>query len=116
MKRDDRDGRDYLIEVNPRSWLWVALATSCGVNLPHACWLDAVGRPRTWPAGHRGGRRWMLAGKHLAGSVRELRRGEWSLRPFLSSLRPPISDGVIDPRDPRPALALYSRMARRRRA
>ena len=58
----------------------------------------------------------MLAGKHLAGSVRELRRGEWSLRPFLSSLRPPISDGVIDPRDPRPALALYSRIARRRRA
>ena len=115
VKRDDRDGRDYLIEVNPRSWLWVGLATSCGVNLPHACWLDAVGHPRTWPAGHRGGRRWMLAGKHLAGSVRELRRGEWSLQPFLSSLRPPISDGVIDPRDPRPALALYSRVARRRR-
>ena len=112
MKRDDRDGRDYLIEVNPRSWLWVGLATSCGVNLPYACWLDAVGRPRTWPTGHRGGRRWVLASKHLAGSARELRRGEWSLRPFLSSLRPPISDGVIDPRDPRPALALYSRIAR----
>ena len=116
VKRDDRDGRDYLIEVNPRSWLWVGLATSCGVNLPYACWLDAVGHPRTWPPGHRGGRRWVLASKHLAGSARELRRGEWSLRPFLSSLRPPISDGVIDPRDPRPAVALYSRIARRRRA
>jgi D-aspartate ligase len=114
VKRDDRDGRDYLIEVNPRSWLWVGLATACGVNLPYACWLDAVGRPRTWPAGHRGGRRWILASKHLAGSVREVRRGEWGLRPFLSSLRPPIADGVIDPRDPRPALALYSRIARRR--
>jgi len=115
VKRDPRDGRDHLIEVNPRSWLWIGLATACGVNLPHACWLDAVGRPRTWPAGHRGGRRWMLAGKHLLGSARELRRREWRLRPFLASLRPPIGDGVIDLRDPRPALVLYGRALRRRR-
>ena len=27
VKRDPRDGRDYLIEVNPRSWLWISLAT-----------------------------------------------------------------------------------------
>ena len=114
VKRDPRDGRDYLIEVNPRSWLWIGLATACGVNLPHACWLDAVGRPRAWPAGHRSGRRWILAGKHLVGSAREIRRGDWSLRPFLGSLRPPLSDGVIDPRDPRPALALYGRVLRRR--
>jgi predicted ATP-grasp superfamily ATP-dependent carboligase len=114
-KRDPRDGRDYLIEVNPRSWLWVGLATAVGVNLPHACWLDAAGRPRTWPAGHRSGRRWMLATKHVAGSVREIRRGEWSTRSFLMSVRPPIRDGVLDLRDPRPALALYRRTLRRGR-
>ena len=28
---------------------------------------------------------------------------------FLRALRPPIIDGVLDPRDPRPALALYAR-------
>jgi predicted ATP-grasp superfamily ATP-dependent carboligase len=113
VKRDPRDGRDYLIEVNPRSWLWVGLATACGVNLPHACWLDAVGRPRAWPAGHRSGERWMLAGKHLVDSAREIRGGDWSVRPFLRSLRPPITDGVLDVRDPQPALALYERHARR---
>lgn len=113
-KRDARDGRDYLIEVNPRSWLWVGLATNCGVNLPYAAWLDAVGRPRTLPDGHRSGLRWILATKHLAGSLREIRRGEWTARAFASTLRPPVVDGVLDLRDPRPALALYARALRRR--
>jgi predicted ATP-grasp superfamily ATP-dependent carboligase len=113
-KRDPRDGRDYLIEVNPRSWLWIGLATACGVNLPYVAWRDAVGLPAALPAGHRGGRRWILTAKHVAGSVGEIRRGEWSARAFAATLRPPLMDGVIDPRDPRPALALYARALRRR--
>lgn len=115
VKRDPRDGRDYLIEVNPRAWLWIGLATSCGVNLPHAAWLDATGSPRAWPAGHRDDRRWFLAGKHLAGSAREIARGQWGVGPFLRSMRPPLVEGVIDLRDPRPALELYGRMLRRGR-
>ena len=113
VKRDPRDGRDHLIEVNARPWLWIGLATACGVNLPLACWLDAIGRPREWPPGHRDGRRWVLLSKHLVGSAREIRRGQWSAGPFLRSLAPPVRDGVIDVRDPRPALALYERHARR---
>jgi D-aspartate ligase len=115
VKRDPRDGRDNLIEVNPRSWLWVGLATRSGVNLPYACWRDATGSPRTWPEGHRDGWRWFLAGKHLAGSAREIRRGEWGAREFAASMRPPLVEGVIDVRDPRPALALYGRHLRRSR-
>lgn len=113
VKRDPRDGRDHLIEVNARAWLWIGLATACGVNLPLACWLDATGRPRTWAPGHRDGRRWLLLGTHLVSSAAELRRGEWTAGPFLRTLRPPVRDGVIDPRDPRPALAVYDRLARR---
>ncbi|MFN8108997.1 MAG: hypothetical protein U0Y82_04015 [Thermoleophilia bacterium] len=113
VKRDPRDGRDYLIEVNPRSWLWVSLATACGVNVPYACHLDAVGTPRTWPAGHRDGLRWTLLGKHLAASAREVRRGAWSPGAALASLRPPFIDGVISRTDPRPAVVQYGRMLRR---
>jgi D-aspartate ligase len=114
-KRDPRDGRDHLIEVNARSWLWVELATHAGVNLPLAAYLDAVGTPREWPAGHRDGIRWMLATRHLTASPREVLRGKWSAREFLSSLRPPIRDGVLDPRDPRPAITLARRHLHRLR-
>ena len=101
VKRDPRDGRDHLIEVNARPWLWIGLATACGVNLPLACWLDAVGRPREWPPGHRDGRRWVLLSKHLVGSAREIRRGQWSAGPFLRSLAPPVARRRD--RRPRPA-------------
>jgi len=34
LKRSDRDGRLYLIEMNQRNWLWGELASACGANLP----------------------------------------------------------------------------------
>ena len=115
VKRDPRDGRDHLIEVNPRSWLWISLATHCGVNVPYACYLDAIGQPRAWAPGHASGRRWMLTAKHLTASVAEVRSGRWSPREFARKLRPPVIDGVLDPRDPMPAVRQYARMARRGR-
>lgn len=112
VKRDHRDGRDYLIEVNPRSWLWISLATRVGVNLPYACYLDAVGSPRTWPTGHPSGRRWLLTLKHLPASAGEIRRGEWSAGEFARTLRPPLMDGVLSLRDPRPGLRQLRVLAR----
>lgn len=29
---DPRDGKYYLIEINPRTWLWVGLAKACGID------------------------------------------------------------------------------------
>lgn len=113
VKRDPRDGRDHLIEVNPRSWLWISLSARVGVNIPESCHLDAAGTPRTWPAGHRGGVRWTLLAKHVAASAQEVRRGQWGARAALASLRPPFVDGVLDPRDPRPGLRQLRRLARR---
>lgn len=115
VKRDHRDGRDHLIEVNPRSWLWISLATHVGVNIPYACYLDAIGAPRTWPAGHRSGAKWLLTPKHLAASARELRRRQWTVGEFAYTLRPPLVDGVLSLRDPRPGLGQVLRLARRGR-
>lgn len=113
VKRDARDGRDYLIEVNPRSWLWIALSARVGVNVPLACHLDAAGSPRAWPPGHRSGVRWTLLAKHLVASAREVSRGQWGAGALVASLRPPIMDGVLSLRDPRPAAAQLRRLARR---
>lgn len=115
VKRDPRDGRDYLIEVNPRAWLWNSLATHVGINIPLACYLDAIGRPRRWPTGHRSGVRWILTAKHAVASPRELARRQWDLRHFASSIRPPVIDGVMSPSDPMPVLRQYARLVGRLR-
>jgi D-aspartate ligase len=43
LKRDDRDGRFKLLEVNVRPWWYIELATRCGVNVAAMAWRDALG-------------------------------------------------------------------------
>jgi predicted ATP-grasp superfamily ATP-dependent carboligase len=45
FKWDQRTGTYKLLDINPRPWLWINLPTACGVNLPYAAYLDALGRP-----------------------------------------------------------------------
>ena len=45
FKWDARERVYKLLDVNPRPWLWINLATACGVNLPYAAYLEALGRP-----------------------------------------------------------------------
>ena len=45
FKWDRRENVYKLLDINPRPWLWINLPTACGVNLPYAAYLDAVGRP-----------------------------------------------------------------------
>lgn len=114
VKRDPRDGRDYLIEVNPRSWLWISLATEVGVNIPLAAYLDATGRPRTWPEGHRSDVRWVLSARHLPATVAEVRGRRWGRGAAASTVRPPVVDGVISINDPLPGVGQVRRIIRRR--
>jgi predicted ATP-grasp superfamily ATP-dependent carboligase len=42
FKRDERDGRLKLVEINPRYWQQNYLATACGVNFPLLNYFDLV--------------------------------------------------------------------------
>lgn len=45
FKRDERDGRLYLIEINPRHWDQHGLGTAVGVNLSETLYRDATDQP-----------------------------------------------------------------------
>jgi D-aspartate ligase len=42
FKRDDRDGKLKLIEINPRYWQQNSLSTACGMNFPFLNYLDLL--------------------------------------------------------------------------
>ena len=42
FKRDQRDGRLKLLEINARPWWYVGFAVDCGVNVVHMAYLDAL--------------------------------------------------------------------------
>lgn len=56
FKRDPRDGRFRIIEVNTRAWTYVEFAARHGVNVCDMAWRDALGEPvpmasRDYPVG-----------------------------------------------------------------
>src|SRR5213596_4011473 len=89
FKRDPRDGRFKLMEINPRLWQWHGLAAACGVDLPLIAYRDLTGE-EVVPATMNGTRRtWSIS----------LMPGE---RPELP--KPPYVDAVFARDDLKPGL------------
>jgi D-aspartate ligase len=97
FKRDPRDGRVKLMEINPRLFQWHGLAAACGVDLPRLAYEDLLGL-ESGPASMNGRRRrWAIT--FLAGESPAL-------------LRPPYVDAVFARDDLRPAAVYAARVAR----
>jgi D-aspartate ligase len=97
-KRDPRDGRYKLMEVNPRLWQWHSLAAACGVDLTYIAYRDLVGDPLPPARMHGDGKRWAIT--LMAGLPVALQR-------------PPYVDAVFARDDPKPALVQLGRFAHR---
>ena len=110
FKRDPRDGRFRLMEVNARHWLWHSLATACGVNLSLAAYRDAIGRPLKAPR-QRDGRKWIMASRDLPDTLHETLRHEISPLAWARSLPGTKVDGLCSLADPLPGLLAGGRLA-----
>ena len=97
FKRDPRDGRFKLMEVNPRLWQWHGLAAACGVDLPLIAYRDLTGAAVAPSSMNGASRRWAIT----------LMPGE---RPAVP--RAPYVDAVFARDDLRPGLVLASRVVR----
>jgi D-aspartate ligase len=97
FKRDPRDGRYKLMEINPRLWQWHSLAAALGVDFPRIAYLDLIGR-RPEPATTRG------------------RNGRWALTLHAGEtpafVRLPYVDPLLALDDPKPAAAYLARVAK----
>jgi len=97
FKRDARDGRFKLMEINPRLWQWHGLAAACGVDLPRIAYADLTGEPPPPARMNGNGKRWAIT----------LLSGE---RP--APQRPPYVDAVFAVDDPKPGLVHLARVVR----
>ena len=56
---DERDGHYKLIEINPRTWLWVGLARRCGCDFALMMYNFANGIRQTFPSQYKVGVKWV---------------------------------------------------------
>ncbi|MGB2875174.1 MAG: hypothetical protein WBB76_06830 [Gaiellaceae bacterium] len=88
-KRDPRDGRLKLIEVNPRLWQWHGLTGACGADVTQTAYWDLIGVQVPFARTNNSGKRWAIS---------LMSDGGFALQ------RPPYVDGVFATDDPAPAL------------
>lgn len=118
FKRDARDDRLKLLDVNGRAWGWHSIGAATGVDFSYLAWRIARGEPVDAAQG-RAGVRWVRLTTDLMASAPELLAGRMPVRPYLESLRGPLVGPIAAKDDPIPALMelplLGMRLARRAR-
>src|SRR5882762_8925543 len=103
FKRDPRDGKLKLLDINPRVWGWHSLCGPAGVDYPYLLWLLTIGEPI--PATKAAvGVRWLRMSTDAPTAIREILRGRLSLRDYLRSIRSPRSTAIYASDDPLPGV------------
>jgi len=103
FKRDPRDGRYKLMEVNGRHNLSTRLAVACGVNFPWIHYADITGVERPVPPGSfREGVYWVDLLRDVAYSAAYAKQEGYSLKEYLAPYRKGRSFAILDGHDLRP--------------
>ena len=103
FKRDPRDRRLKLLDVNPRVWGWHGLCQRAGVDFPYLAW--CLARGESVPASHAiTGVSWLRLSTDLPTSLLEIARGRLSARGYLRSFRGPRARAIFARDDPLPGL------------
>jgi predicted ATP-grasp superfamily ATP-dependent carboligase len=113
FKRDARDGRLYLFEVNPRFLVWIGLPIAAGVDFAWLYYRMARGDPTEGPGEYRLGRRWCNFGRDLDGLGTYLRDGTWTVPRWMASVSPPLTTAFFALDDPAPGIVGSVRLATR---
>lgn len=103
FKRDPRDGRPKLLDVNARTWGYHTLGHAAGVDFPSLLFRDQMGADLPL-ARARTGVRWIRLETDLPNALRDIWRGQLRPRDYLRTLRGIDTEAVFSLTDPLPAL------------
>jgi len=117
FKRDQRDGKFKLLEINARTWLWHSLAIRCGVDFPYILYKDMIGEDITPITSFKTNIKWIHLYTDAWVSVKEIIGGNLKMRDYLKSLCGEKEFAVFSVNDPLPFICetlmlLYLRKTR----
>lgn len=104
FKRDPRDGRYKLLDVNARAWGFHRLGAACGVDFPWLLFATQFGKP-VHPVHARPGVGWIRLLTDIPTALSDLTHGSLEFRDYCRSLCATRIESVFHWRDPMPAIA-----------
>ena len=105
FKKDMRDGKFKLLEVNARTWLWHSLAICCGVDFPYLLYKNMSGEEIKPARSFRENVKFMHIYTDLGVVIKEVMKGNMKLSDYLKSLKGEKEFAVFSLKDPLPFIA-----------
>lgn len=106
FKKDDRDGRLYFLELNPRFSIWTELDVKCGVDFPYYYYQACLGEKIKAKEKYKVGKRWLSLLHDTKGLKVRLNDGSLSWHQWLSSVLKSNIGAIFAYDDPLPAIML----------
>lgn len=102
IKKDPRDNRFKLIEINPRCWMQVSLPARCSANLPHIAYLDAIGKKFEKPISTSENIKWLIMAEDIRSSIKNILKGDLSIFEWIKSYKGEREYAIFAKDDPMP--------------
>lgn len=102
--RDPRDGYYKLIEINPRTWLWVGLAKECGIDYAKIMYKYANHIEQQYPQSYQVGIKWRNSLTDLVFGVHAIIKRHITLCEYCSSFKGKIVKAIWNRNDIKPGL------------
>jgi D-aspartate ligase len=106
FKKDPRDERYKLLDVNARTWGFHTLGFPAGVDFPYLLYADQLNLPMSKTRGSPG-MGWLRLVTDIPCAISEIFRGHLSVGSYFSSLRKTQIESVFSWEDPLPSLAEF---------
>lgn len=84
--KDPLDNKNKLIEINARTWLWVGLATKCGINYPVYIYNYLNSIPNNYPKTYTIGLKWKNEFTDLVYSILAICKGVLYIKTYIRQL------------------------------
>jgi predicted ATP-grasp superfamily ATP-dependent carboligase len=105
FKKDGRDGKFKLLEINTRPWNQIGLASRCGINIPFIAYNDLLGRYVEKNYSFRTNVKWLWFGSDIYttfGKSGYISKQELTFREWFNSIRGEKDYALFAFDDPKP--------------
>lgn len=102
--RDSRDGIYKLIEMNPRTWLWVGLAKACGINYAMMIYNHLNNIENDYAADYEKDIKWINWITDIVYAYKAIMKRELSMKEYFKSLKGKKVTAIFSSKDIMPGI------------
>ncbi len=108
FKKDPRDNKFKLIEINARCWMQVGLPARCGSNIPYIAYMDILGKNMAKATSYKEHVKWIFLPDDIPSSVKNMLKGNFSMRKWINSFVGEKEYAIFASDDPLPSFVLIA--------